>query len=147
MNNFKILTIAFFLTVFTTNAQISDFRKDKIKALKVAFITNELSLTSDEAVKFWPIFNVFEAKQKEIRSSRTKNFLNKMSDDDLDKLSDKDALSLLVQIESIEEELFTNRKKLTLNLKSVLPAIKILKLKRAEENFSKKLLEQYKKSE
>ena len=70
-----------------------------------------------------------------------------MSDDDLDKLSDKDALSLLVQIESIEEELFTNRKKLTLNLKSVLPAIKILKLKRAEENFSKKLLEQYKKSE
>ena len=146
MKNFKIIAISLFLIVLNAKAQ-TETKKDKIKVLKVAFITNELSLTSDEATKFWPVFNVFEAKQKEIRSSRTKNFLYKMSDEDLEKLSDKDANSLLAQIETTEEELLSNRKKLTASLKSILSPIKILKLKRAEDNFGKKLLEQYKKSE
>ena len=146
MKNFKLIAISLFLIALNAKAQ-TESKKDKIKALKVAFITNELSLTSDEATKFWPVFNVFEAKQKEIRSSRTKNFLYKMSDEDLEILSDKDANSLLAQIETTEEELLSNRKKLTASLKSILSPIKILKLKRAEDNFGKKLLEQYKKSE
>ena len=119
-------------------------KREKIKSLKVAYITTELSLTSDEATKFWPVFNTFEAKQQEIRSQKTKSFINRMSDEDLDKMTDKDASSLLSQLESTEDELFQNRKKLIANLKSILPAIKILKLKRAEDNFAKKLLQQYK---
>ena len=35
--------------------------KEKIKALKVAHITNELDLTSKEAQQFWPIYNEFGA--------------------------------------------------------------------------------------
>ena len=119
-------------------------KREKIKSLKVAYITTELSLTSDEATKFWPVFNTFEAKQQEIRSQKTKSFINRMSDEDLDKMTDKDASSLLSQLESTEDELFQNRKKLIANLKNVIPAIKILKLKRAEDNFAKKLLQQYK---
>ena len=91
MKNFKLIAISLFLIALNAKAQ-TETKKDKIKVLKVAFITNELSLTTDEAVKFWPVFNVFEAKQKEIRSTRSKNFLNKMSDEDLDKLSDKDEI-------------------------------------------------------
>ena len=119
-------------------------KREKIKSLKVAYITTELSLSTDEATKFWPVFNTFEAKQQEIRSQKTKSFINRMSDEDLDKMTDKDASSLLSQLESTEDELFQNRKKLIANLKSILPAIKILKLKRAEDNFAKKLLQQYK---
>ena len=119
-------------------------KRDRIKSLKVAYITTELSLTTDEATKFWPVFNTFEAKQQEIRSQKTKSFINRMSDEDLDKMTDKDASSLLSQLESTEDELFQNRKKLIASLKGILPAIKILKLKRAEDNFAKKLLQQYK---
>ena len=126
-----------------SNAQPNSEKKEQIKALKVAFITNELSLTSDEASKFWPVFNAFEAKQQEIRSTKTKSLVKKLSDEDLNKMSDKDASNLLTQLETTDEELFTNRKKLIANLKGILPAIKLLKLKRAEDNFSKKLLQQY----
>ena len=119
-------------------------KRERIKSLKVAYITTELSLTSDEATKFWPVFNSFEAKQQEIRSQKTKSFINRMSDEDLNKMTDKDASNLLSQLESTEDELFQNRKKLIANLKNILPAIKILKLKRAEDNFAKKLLQQYK---
>lgn len=143
MKNIKIFLIATILFVLNTNAQPNQEKKGKIKALKVAFITNELSLTSDEAIKFWPVFNVFEAKQQEIRGTKTKSLINRMSDEDLEKMSDKEAINLMNQLENTEEELFQNRKKLVTNLRGILSPIKLLKLKRAEDNFSKKLLQQY----
>ena len=139
-----ILIFAIMSTICSIAQANNGGKREKIKSLKVAYITTELSLTSDEATKFWPVFNTFEAKQQEIRSQKTKSFINRMSDEDLDKMTDKDASSLLSQLESTEDELFQNRKKLIANLKSILPAIKILKLKRAEDNFAKKLLQQYK---
>ncbi len=141
--NFKIIVFAFFMFASSINGQPNSEKKQQIKALKVAFLTNELSLTSEEASKFWPIFNAFETKQQEIRSTKTKSLIKKLSDDDLDKMSDKEATNLLSQLENTDEELFTNRKKLILNLKGILSPIKLLKLKRAEDNFSKKLLQQY----
>lgn len=143
MKNIKLILLITFLFVINSNAQLNVDKKEQIKALKVAFITNELSLTSDEATKFWPIFNSFEAKQQEIRGTRTKSLLKKMSDEDLESMSDKDASALLTQLENTEEDLFTNRKKMIMSLKGILSPKKLLKLKRAEDNFSKKLLQQY----
>jgi Spy/CpxP family protein refolding chaperone len=143
MKKLKLLVVVLYLFTININAQNSE-KKEQLKALKVAFITNELSLTADEASKFWPVFNAFEAKQQEIRGGKTKSYLKKMNNDDFDNLSDKDANNLLTQLEVTEDELFQNRKKLILNLKNILSPIKILKLKRAEENFSRRLLQQYK---
>lgn len=120
-------------------------KKEQIKALKIGYITTELALTTDEASKFWPLFNAFEEKQQDIRQQKTKNFLARMDDEALNKMTDKEAQSLLAQLETTEDELFQLRKKFMNNLKSVLPSVKILKLKRAEDKFSKKLLQQYRK--
>lgn len=117
-------------------------KKEQIKALKVAFITTELDLTADEAAKFWPLFNAFEDKQQEIRKQKLKAFMDK-SESSVDKLSEKEATTLLTQMESTEEELYQLKKKFIASLKGILPAKKILKLKKAEEEFSKKLLQQY----
>ena len=50
---------------------------------------------------------------------------------------------LLAQMESTEDELYQLKKKFISNLKGVISPIKILKLKKAEENFNRKLLQQY----
>lgn len=117
-------------------------KKEQIKSLKIGYITEELNLTADEATKFWPLFNAFEDKQQEIRQQRLKNYLNRL-DSETATLSEKEAQNLLNQIENTEEELFLNRKKFIINLKTVLPASKILKLKKVEAQFSKRLLQQY----
>ena len=45
---------------------------EKIKAEKVAFITNEVGLTSQEAEKFWPVYNKIENEQQELaKAERT----------------------------------------------------------------------------
>lgn len=149
MKTYKLLIVSFFLISIATFAQDGPLRerfrekKEQIKALKVSFITTELNLTPDEAAKFWPLFNAFEDKQQEIRKQKLKAYLDRTDDDTLDKLSDKEATTLLSQMESTEDELYQLKKKFVANLKSILPAIKILKLKKAEDEFSKKLLQQY----
>ncbi len=146
MNLQKLLSIVLLLAICQSFAQQGNGEKrKKIKALKIAFITTELDLTPDEATKFWPIFNAFDDKQVEIRSQKLKQYLDKSQEGELEKLSEKEAQNLLTQIENSEEELFLNKKKFISNLKGVISPVKILKLKKAEDNFSRKLLKQYQK--
>ncbi len=42
-------------------------RQEKIKALYVAYITQELNLTADEAQKFWPVHAQFENEIKGVK--------------------------------------------------------------------------------
>lgn len=140
----KLLPFALLLITFCGFSQERfKEKRDQIKALKVAFITNELALTADEATRFWPIYNTFEAKQNEIRIQKIKAYKDRIDDSNLDKLSEKEALALLMQMENTEDELTQLRKKFVSSLKNVIPSIKIIKLKRAEDNFNKKLLQQY----
>jgi hypothetical protein len=120
-------------------------KKEEIFALKVAFITNKLPLTSSEAEKFWPIYNAFEDKQFELKHEKSLVFLKRMDDGALSKMSEKEAASLLAKMESNEEEIFQMRKKLLISLKPILSQLKLIKLKKAEEEFNKKLLQQYMK--
>lgn len=141
--NKTLLIILFLLSIPSFAQQEMNDKKDQMKALKVGFITNELSLTTEEAAKFWPIYNAFDDKQFELKNKKMKAFKSRMDDDALDKMTEKEATSLLNQMESNEDDLYQLRKKFIANLKGVLPATKIIKLKKAEDDFKRKLLQQY----
>lgn len=131
--------------IFVSMSFAQGGKREKIKALKTAFITTELSLTQQEAEKFWPIYNAFEDKQFELRHEKMKSYMKRM-DSDLDSMSEKEASSLLSQMESVEEETHQLRKKLVADLKSVISSHKIIKLKKAEEDFNRNLLKQYREN-
>lgn len=130
------------LLVFGLTASAQDDKREQIKSLKTAFITTELSLTSDEAAKFWPVYNAFDEKQFELKHQKMRALGKKM--DAMDAMTDKEALALINQMEDYENELFQNRRKLVSSLKTILSPVKILKLKKAEDDFNRKLLRQYK---
>ena len=119
-------------------------KKEKVKALKVAYLTNNLSLTTAEAEKFWPIYNAYDDKQFELRHEKMKMIKDKLDAESVDDLTDKQASTMISQIESVEDDLYQNRKKFMTSLKTVLSPVKILKLKKAEDDFNKTLLRQYK---
>jgi hypothetical protein len=62
--------------------------RERVKAERIAFITEKVALTTDEAQKFWPIYNSFSTEieniRKELRSLRMGRVRN------LDKLSEKE---------------------------------------------------------
>ncbi|WP_297510562.1 sensor of ECF-type sigma factor [Flavobacterium sp.] len=116
-------------------------KKEQVKSQKIAFITQELNLSPDEAAKFWPIYNAYDEKQAEIRKQKVNAFMDRNDSDALDRLTEKEAQNALSQMENTEDELHKLRKKFLADIKNVLPSVKILKLKRAEEAFNRKLIE------
>ncbi len=75
----KYLFILFAIFTFSlANAQNgNEQRIEKIQALKIAFITQRLDLTSAEAEKFWPIYNDYEHELNNIRlNNRNGNVLD-----------------------------------------------------------------------
>ena len=42
-------------------------RSEKVDALKIAFLTQKLQLTSAEAEKFWPVYNQYEDELQGVR--------------------------------------------------------------------------------
>lgn len=144
MKTYKIITLfILFMSLSTLAQQGPKHKKEQIKALKVAFITDELKLTPDEAAKFWPIYNAFEDKQRDLRHEKMRSYMDRINSGELDKMNDKEATNFLNQMEATEDEMYQLRKKFIASLKTALPPIKIIKLKSAEEDFNRKLLKQY----
>ncbi|KAF2333747.1 sensor of ECF-type sigma factor [Flavobacterium daemonense] len=140
----NILPILLFLVSFSFYAQgKTDEKREKIKAYKVSFLTTELELTPTEAEKFWPIYNAYDDKQFELRHQKMKAFLERLNDDNINSISEKEAAVLIAQMESTDKELYLLREKYNSNLKKILSAKKILKLKKCEDDFNRKLLKQY----
>lgn len=141
----KIKFIIPLLLLFCLNgmAQEKD-KRDQIKALKVSFLTTQLNLSSDESAKFWPVYSAFEEKRHDIRSKKIRPLIKKIEGTGIDKISDKEALNYLNQFEEADEEIFLIQKKLVSDLKPIIGPAKILKLKKAEEDFNRKLLSKYK---
>lgn len=51
-----LLSILFLLNInYFCFSQVN--RRDKIEAIQIAYLTEKLSLTSEEAQKFWPVYN------------------------------------------------------------------------------------------
>ena len=139
----KILfPIIFLLVTSLSFSQGFKEKREKVKALKVAYITEQLELTTDEAQKFWPIYNTFDDKQGELRHEKMKSILDRFKPGNVEKLSEKDASNSLAQMEKIEEDLFNLKKKFIKDLQGVISAKKIIKLKKAEEDFNRELLKQ-----
>ena len=139
----KILfPIIFLLFASLSFSQGFKEKREKVKALKVAYITEQLELTTDEAQKFWPIYNAFDENQSELRHEKMRAILDRFKPGNVEKLSEKDASNSLIQMEKIEEDLFNLKKKFIKDLQGVISAKKIIKLKKAEEDFNRELLKQ-----
>ena len=93
-----------------------------VMGLKIAFITRHLSLSTDEAQKFWPVYYDYSDKVRALR--------NESKDDEL----------------AFEEKLLNERKKFKVEMKKILGtderANKALSVDREFNNVLKKELEQ-----
>lgn len=141
MNSKSITLLLFILCISFSWGQREEMR-EKIKAQKVAYITNKLDLTAQESQAFWPIFNAYEAKVETIKKEDLRSIRRslKQSTD----VSDSEANALLDKLILAETNLHESRLQLIKDLKQVIPAQKILKLKAAEDEFNRKLFERLK---
>jgi len=145
MNNYKksamkskiflFLIFSFFATSYS-GAQNAN--RERLDAYKIAFFTKRLNLTSQEAEKFWPLYNEYQDSKIKIQLERqelNRNFnLNElnMSEREIAETGDK-----IIGMEVREAELareFHNR------IKGVLSPVKVMRLYQAENQYRLQLL-------
>ena len=141
MNKF-IITIFLFVTTFSFGQRNQDW--EKINTLKVAFITEKLSLNSKEAQEFWPVYNEYQKKRNALRKKGHQEIRSKIKDSDA--LTEKEAENLLALHIKIEEEEEALDTKFLKNVSTVISAKKTLLLLRSEEEFKRQLMKQYRQN-
>ncbi len=112
--------------------------KEKIKSHKIAFLTDKLDLSPDEAEKFWPIYNEHETK---VENSQ-KEFREKTRDiaENLQNLTDDEAEEFVYARLNQEQNMLNLKKEFINELNQILPSKKILLLMEAEREFKIELM-------
>lgn len=141
----KNILILLLITSATLQAQRRDKDKmEQIKAYRTAYFTEQLDLSSQEAEKFWPIFNSFSSEMRSIRKLERKE-LNSKVDELGAAMTDEEANALIDKKIAFNTQRLELEKKLIKELGAFFPATKILLVFKAEDDFRKTLLERYKK--
>ena len=133
----KRLTIALLILgmSFGSMAQEKETQRENRKAQKIAFISTKLELSTEEAEKFWPVYNASEAEFKRLKKEHKaamgeKKKISEMSDTEVEKLLDSGL--------EIQQKELDIRKKYLVKFKEVLPMKKVAKLTRIEHEFRKR---------
>ncbi|MDO6601737.1 hypothetical protein [Arenibacter palladensis] len=139
----KINILASLLFLAATLSLSSQERQDwdKIKSLKIAFITERLNLTPKEAQSFWPIYNEHQSKRESL--FREERFEIGSEIKNLDALSDAKAVELLARMQRLEEEKYKVEKSYIEKISKTISAKKTILLMRSEEDFKRQLIKQY----
>jgi hypothetical protein len=113
-------------------------KRERLEALKVAYLTKELDLTPQEAQQFWPLYNEMEAKMKAIRKQRRDNRLDTKANHE--SLSDQELSAAVDRELAFEQQELDLKKQYNERFKKILPIKKVAKLHAAEHGFRKELL-------
>lgn len=117
----------------------------KIKAYKIAFITEKLNLSESEAAKFWPVYNQYEKTKFSLHRREKKEIRNKVkAAGGIDKISNSQAESFLATMRDIRKAQYDNKTTFHNSIVDILPAKKVLLLEIAEHEFNKRLMERLK---
>jgi len=142
-----LLMISLFLLINSgSNAQphkeMTPEEKQRIESMRIGHITTQLSLTSDEAQVFWPVYNQYQSELESLRKKRMKDRKTAMIN--FDEMSDKEAEKLVDDELSVRQTELDIKKKYHSEFKKVLPIKKVAKLYKAEHEFKRKLLNRFK---
>lgn len=141
--NKKLKILAPLLFLMATISLSSQEKQDweKIKSLKVAFITEKLELTPKEAQSFWPLYNEHQSKKEGFY--RVERFEIGSDIKKLDALSDSQASELLIRMQKLEEEKYRAERSYIEKISKTISAKKTILLMRSEEEFKRHLIRQY----
>ncbi|HPC97444.1 MAG TPA: hypothetical protein P5257_00660 [Bacteroidales bacterium] len=111
---------------------------ERLNAYKVAFFTKRLNLTTQEAQRFWPVYNELQDMKLAVQQERAKIF-REINQNELN-MSEKELISAgdrLIELDLKEAELNASYHK---KFREVLSPLKVVRLYQAENQYRLQLL-------
>ena len=142
-NHYKIFVILFIALGSVASAQAQGRSEDEIKRIqdaKVAIITNRLNLTPEQSSGFWPIYNEYSQKRREIHREQRMIINNKKA---LVK-TDNQVLSNLKEVQDLRQKELDLEKEYQGRFLKVISASQVIELYKAERTFNDMLIQRLK---
>lgn len=134
-----ILLFSFFLIAFSANTQNREEHREQIKAMKIAYFTQEMDMSPSVAQQFWPVYNRYECLRRElhIREDVDIDLSN------IEGISEETAEEMLKEYVAVEKEEYELKKKMFSDLKKIFSAKDVIKIQKLESDFNRKLIKEY----
>ncbi len=138
------LTFMLCLSILSIQAQSKKRSTEKIRTYKIAYLTEKLNLTEDEAQKFWPIYNTYDKKKMELhREKRFKIKKRILKNGGIENLSEKDSKEILEKFQLLNKQEYEVKTSFHSKISKILSSKKILTLQISEHEFNRKLMQKY----
>ena len=143
MKKLLLLVLTILLTTSSVVAQQQKNRQ-KIMLLKISYITDALNLTQKEAEKFWPVFNLYTHKIQTLKMSLEGGLQRKIEfAGGIENITDEQAQKLIDDVLISEQKIAKNKIKMIHELSKVISAKKIIRLRKADREFNRRILEEF----
>lgn len=136
MKNSLLITL---ILLFGFQAHAQENRRERIKSLKVAYLTEKLNLTAEEAAVFWPSYNEYEDKTFELKTALG-NTLREIAKKEAASLPEQEAKEALKRVNKLREEIASTELAFRKETPELLGVKKALYLDIYEERFKRELL-------
>lgn len=118
-------------------AQPPGEKNEKIEAAKIGFLTERIHLTQEQAKVFWPVFEEYSSKKREIRKS-----IKKMRHQCVHgTMNDSEILTEMRRVHQVKQNELDLEKEYFEKFVKILSAKQVAELYDAERDFTKMLLD------
>lgn len=118
--------------------KLSEEKRQEFEAQKVAYFTQALELTPEEAAVFWPLYNEMT---KKIREQDAKLRESQCETHKVKKLTEEQERQRVMDLLKYEQKMLDIKKEYYQKLLNAVPARKVARLDRTERKFHKQLLQ------
>jgi len=142
--NVKVLSLMLLFTLFSTAAvyaqRPSGEEMQKIQDAKIAIITNRLNLSPEQATGFWPVYNEYSQKRKDIHRAQRKIINDKKAEGK----TDDQVLNNLKEVQELKQKELDLEKEYQNRFLKVISASQVIELYKAERTFNDMLIQRLK---
>ena len=129
------------LSIGSANAQRrSEEEMQKIQDAKVAIITNRLNLTPEQSTGFWPVYNEYAGKRRDIHRAQRKIINDKKAEGK----TDEQVLNNLKEVQDLRQKELDLDKEYQNRFLKVISANQVIELYKAERTFNDMLIQRLK---
>ncbi|MEO6687037.1 MAG: hypothetical protein ABIN24_13785 [Dyadobacter sp.] len=143
-NNVKGVTLIVLFTLFSTAMawaqRPSGEEMQRIQDAKIAIITNRLNLTPEQSTGFWPVYNEYSQKRREIHRAQRKIINDKKAEGK----TDEQVLNNLKEVQDLKQKELDLEKEYQNRFLKVISASQVIELYKAERTFNDMLIQRLK---
>jgi Spy/CpxP family protein refolding chaperone len=143
-SNVKSVSLMLLFTLITTAAawaqRPSGEEMQRIQDAKIAIITNRLNLTPEQSTGFWPVYNEYSQKRREIHRAQRKIINDKKAEGK----TDDQVLNNLKEVQELKQKELDLEKEYQTRFLKVISATQVIELYKAERTFNDMLIQRLK---